>query len=211
MNYYLIFSINILFIFRKQNSMRYKLSQYAKKYDVGYRTVWNWVKQGKVKAERTETNRLVIVEDEDKQVNDAVAIYARVSSSENKNNLIKQRERLENYCAAKGYKVMKVVEEIGSGLNDNRKKLESLLMDESIRKIVVEHSDRFSRFGMNYISKLLQMQGREIEVINEQSNDRDDLMQDFVSIVTSFCARLYGLRRNKRRTEKIIEELSKED
>lgn len=191
--------------------MRYKLSQYAKKYDVGYRTVWNWVKQGKVKAERTETNRLVIVEDEDKQVNDAVAIYARVSSSENKNNLIKQRERLENYCAAKGYKVMKVVEEIGSGLNDNRKKLESLLMDESIRKIVVEHSDRFSRFGMNYISKLLQMQGREIEVINEQSNDRDDLMQDFVSIVTSFCARLYGLRRNKRRTEKIIEELSKED
>lgn len=211
MNYYLIFSINILFIFRKQNSMRYKLSQYAKKYDVGYRTVWNWVKQGKAKAERTETNRLVIVEDEDKQVNDAVAIYARVSSSENKNNLIKQRERLENYCAAKGYKVMKVVEEIGSGLNDNRKKLESLLMDESIRKIVVEHSDRFSRFGMNYISKLLQMQGREIEVINEQSNDRDDLMQDFVSIVTSFCARLYGLRRNKRRTEKIIEELSKED
>lgn len=191
--------------------MRYKLSQYAKKYDVGYRTVWNWVKQGKVKAERTETNRLVIVEDEDKQVNDAVAIYARVSSSENKNNLIKQRERLENYCAAKGYKVMKVVEEIGSGLNDNRKKLESLLMDESIKKIVVEHSDRFSRFGMNYISKLLQMQGREIEVINEQSNDRDDLMQDFVSIVTSFCARLYGLRRNKRRTEKIIEELSKED
>lgn len=211
MNYYLIFSINILFIFRKQNSMRYKLSQYAKKYDVGYRTVWNWVKQGKAKAERTETNRLVIVEDEDKQVNDAVAIYARVSSSENKNNLIKQRERLENYCAAKGYKVMKVVEEIGSGLNDNRKKLESLLMDESIKKIVVEHSDRFSRFGMNYISKLLQMQGREIEVINEQSNDRDDLMQDFVSIVTSFCARLYGLRRNKRRTEKIIEELSKED
>ena len=211
MNYYLIFSINILFIFRKQNSMRYKLSQYAKKYDVGYRTVWNWVKQGKAKAERTETNRLVIVEDEDKQVNDSVAIYARVSSSENKNNLIKQRERLENYCAAKGYKVMKVVEEIGSGLNDNRKKLESLLMDESIKKIVVEHSDRFSRFGMNYISKLLQMQGREIEVINEQSNDRDDLMQDFVSIVTSFCARLYGLRRNKRRTEKIIEELSKED
>ena len=191
--------------------MKYKLSQYAKKYNVGYRTVWNWVKQRKVKVERTDTNRLVILENEDKQMNDAVAIYARVSSSENKNNLARQRERLENYCAAKGYKVVKVVEEIGSGLNDHRKKLESLLMDESIKKIVVEHSDRFSRFGMNYISKLLQMQGREVEVINEQSNDRDDLMQDFVSIVTSFCARLYGQRRNKRRTEKIIEELSKED
>lgn len=55
------------------------------------------------------------------------------------------------------------------------------------------------------------MQGREIEIINEQSNDRDDLMQDFVSIITSFCARLYGQRRNKRRTEKIIEELSKKE
>lgn len=134
-----------------------------------------------------------------------------VSSSENKENLYRQRERLENYCAAKGYKVIKTVEEIGSGLNDNRKKLESLLLDESIKKIVVEHSDRFSRFGMNYIVKLLKLQDREIEIINESSNDRDDLMEDFVSIITSFCARLYGLRRNKRRTEKLIESILKKE
>ena len=190
--------------------MRYKISQYAKRYNVHYRTVWNWVKDGKLTTERTDTGRILIIEDEDKQVNDAVAIYVRVSSSENKDNLTRQRKRLESYCAAKGYKVLRTVEEIGSGLNDNRKKLESLLLDEAIKKIVVEHSDRFSRFGMNYIEKLFKMQGREIEVINEQSNNRDDLMQDFVSIITSFCARLYGQRRNKRRTEKIIEGLSKE-
>ena len=189
--------------------MRYKISQYAKKYNVTYRTVWSWVHSGKLKTVTTDTGRIIILEDEDKQVNDAVAIYARVSSSENKDNLKRQRERLENYCAAKGYKIIRTVEEIGNGLNDNRKKLESLIMDESIKKIVVEHSDRFSRFGMNYIAKLMKLQGREIEVINEQDNDRDDLMQDFVSIVTSFCARLYGQRRNKRKTERIIEELSK--
>lgn len=191
--------------------MKYKISQYAKKYNVGYRTVWNWVKAEKLKIEITNTKRILIIENEDKKINDSVAIYTRVSSSENKDNLIRQRERLENYCAAKGYKVIKIVEEIGSGLNDNRKKLESLLLDESIKKIVVEHSDRFSRFGMNYIVKLLKMQGREIEIINESSNDRDDLMGDFVSIITSFCARLYGLRRNKRRTEKLIETILKED
>lgn len=84
-------------------------------------------------------------------------------------------------------------------------------MDESVKLIVVEHKDRLARFGLNYIERLLGLQGRKIEVINDQSNDRDDLMQDFVSIITSFCARLYGLRRNKRRTEKIIEQLSKED
>lgn len=191
--------------------MKYKISQYAKKYNVTYRTVWNWIKQNKIQIQRTDTNRIIIVEDEDKNINENVAIYARVSSTEDKNNLSKQRERLENYCAAKGYKIIKSVEEIGSGLNDNRKKLESLLLDESIKKIVVEHSDRFSRFGMNYITLLLKMQGREIEIINTQNNDRDDLMQDFVSIITSFCARLYGQRRTKRKTEQIIKELESKE
>lgn len=167
---------------------------------------------GKVKFEREPDGKHIsIIEDEDKKLTDAVGIYARVSSSENKDNLERQKERLENYCAARGYKVLKTVTEIGSGLNDKRPKLEKLLTDESIKMIVVEHSDRLARFGLNYIQKLLEMQGRKIEVINEQSNDRDDLMQDFVSIITSFCARLYGMRRNKRRTEQIIRELEKQN
>jgi len=53
------------------------------------------------------------------------------------------------------------------------------------------------------------MQGRELEIVNKQDNDRDDLMQDFVSIITSFTARLYGLRRSKRKTEQIIKELER--
>ena len=52
----------------------------------------------------------------------------------------------------------------------------------------MEHTDRFSRFGMNYITKLMEMMGRKIEVINLASNDRDDLMLDFVAIITSFFA-----------------------
>jgi len=136
-----------------------------------------------------------------------VAVYARVSSSENKSNLDTQAERLVSYCNARGYKVAKVIKETGSGLNDERKKLEQLLMDRSIKIIVVEHKDRFSRFGLNYIQKLLELDGRRVEVVNEVSDDKADLMQDFVSIITSFCARLYGQRRNQRRTEKLIREL----
>jgi predicted site-specific integrase-resolvase len=135
-------------------------------------------------------------------------IYARVSSSENKDNLERQKQRLEDYCSARGYKVLKVVTEVGSGLNDKRPKLEKLLTDESVKIIVIEHSDRLARFGLNYIQKLLELQGRKIEIINEQSNNRDDLMQDLVSIITSFCARLYGLRRSKRKTERLIKELT---
>jgi predicted site-specific integrase-resolvase len=96
-------------------------------------------------------------------------------------------------------------------LNDERKKLESLLTDSSIKIIVVEHKDRFSRFGTRYIQKLLEMQGRRLEIVNEVGDDNDDLMQDFVAIVTSFCARLYGRRNNKKRIEKLIIELQNDD
>lgn len=188
--------------------MKYKIGQYAKIEGVKYRAIWNRIKKGQLQTERTDNGGIRIVIDENKDVR--VAIYCRVSSSENKENLERQKQRVLDYCAAKGYKVEKVVSEIGSGLNDNRKKLESLLTDASITKIVVEHSDRFSRFGMNYISSLLKLQGREVEVINKQDNNRDDLMQDFVSIITSFTARLYGQRRTKRKTEQLIKELEKE-
>lgn len=185
--------------------MKYKISQYAKLEKVTYRTIWNRVKSGELEAETTPTGRILVVVNENKNVR--VAVYCRVSSSENKDNLEKQKDRVLSYCYAKGYKVDKVVCEVGSGLDDGRKKLEQLLLDPSITKIVVEHPDRFSRFGMNYIQKLLSMQDREIEIINKGEDDKSDLMQDFVSIITSFTARLYGLRRSKRKTERLIESL----
>lgn len=190
--------------------MKYKVSQYAKKYGVTTRTVWNWIYAGKLNYERIDQfGHVRIIEDEETPINNFVATYARVSSSENKNNLETQSKRLADYCSARGYKVVKSVKEVGSGLNDKRPKLEALLLDYGIKKIVVEHPDRLARFGTNYIQKLMEMQGRKIEVINTSDNDRDDLMSDFVSIITSFCARLYGMRNNKKRTEKIISELSK--
>lgn len=189
--------------------MRYKISKYAKLQGVSYRTIWNWLYAGKVKYERDATNHVWIIEDEPQPKRQPlVAVYARVSSSENKSNLDTQAERLISYCNAKGYKVEKVVKEIGSGLNDNRQKLEKLLTDETIGIIVVEHKDRLARFGLNYIEKLLGMQGRKIEIVNNMQGEREDLMQDFVNIITSFCARLYGQRRGKRNTEKLIKELS---
>ena len=166
--------------------------------------------KGIVKYEKTQTNRVYILTDEDSQKVSGthVAIYARVSSSENKSNLERQKDRLLSYANAKGYKVDKVVTEIGSGLNDRRPKLEKLLTDKAINVIVVEHKDRLARFGLNYIEKLLELDNRRIEIINPQMNERDDLMQDFVSIITSFCASLYGKRRTKRQTEKLIKELN---
>ena len=191
--------------------MKYKISQYARLHNVTTRTVWNWMYKGIVKYETDKTGHHWIIEtEENKNKELQVAVYARVSSSENKNNLDKQAERLVSYCNAKGYKVAKVVKEISSGLNDQRPKLEQLLTDISIDVIVVEHKDRLARFGLNYIQKLLQLQNRKIEIVNNIDGEKEDLMQDFVSIITSFCSRLYGQRRTKRKTEQIIQELSKE-
>jgi len=137
-----------------------------------------------------------------------VAIYTRVSAAENKDNLEGQANRLRDYCAAKGYPVVWVVKEIGSGVNDTHPKLMKLLTNPSVSVIVVEHEDRLTLFGFNYPEQLLKMQDRRIEVINLADNGREDLIQDFVSIVTSFCARLYGQYRSKRKTERLIAELT---
>lgn len=94
-------------------------------------------------------------------------------------------------------------------MNDKRKQLESIFKLNNWNKLIVEHKDRLAQFGVNYIEVLLQNQGKFIEVINEvEGNSKEDIMQDFVSIITSFTARLYGLRRSKRKTETIIKELA---
>ena len=72
--------------------------------------------------------------------------------------------------------------------------------------IVVEHKDRLSRFGVRYIETLLRVQGRRLEIVNESENDTEDLLADLTAILYSFCARMYGLRRAKRQTEKIVQE-----
>ena len=189
--------------------MKYKISRYAKLHGVTYRTIWNWVKLGKLDYEKDITGHIWIIEGE-KPKEKTYAVYARVSSPENKENLDKQADRLISYCNARGYRVKKVVKEIGSGLNDERPKLEKLLTDLEIDIIVVENKDRLARFGVNYIQKLLALRGRSIEIVNEMESERDDLMQDFVSIITSFCARLYGRRRTKRLTEKIVKDIEEE-
>lgn len=139
-----------------------------------------------------------------------VAIYTRVSSHEHRANLERQARRLEDYCAAKGYRVHQVVKEIGSGVNENRAKFLALLEDQRITTIVVEHKDRATRFGFRSVEVLLRGQGRSMEVVNLAENDREDLLHDLVSVIYSFAARLYGQRRAKRKTEAIVAQLKQE-
>jgi putative resolvase len=187
-----------------------KLADYAKQMGVRYETAWRWFRDGKIQGRRIGAHTIIITEGQEESsaaTSQCVAIYARVSSAENKGNLDSQAERLVAYCAARGYQVAKVVKEVGSGINDARPKLLALLADQGIALIVVEHKDRLTRFGFRYLDTLLKTQGRAIEIVNQAENGTEDLLADLTAIVYSFCARLYGQRRAKRKTEVIIREL----
>jgi len=189
-----------------------KLHDYAKKVGVKYKTAWLWYKAGKLNGYKTPTGTIIVTElDKESDSPQKVSVYARVSSNEMKENLERQANRLVDYCIAKGWQVAQVTKEIASGLNDGRPKLEKILADTSITIIVVEHRDCLTRFGFHYIETLLASQGRKIEVVNLAENSKDELMEDLVSIVYSFSARMYGQRRAKRKTEKIVEELKAQD
>lgn len=192
-----------------------KLNQYAKKIGVTYRTAWNHYKQGRINNAYQLPSGTIIVPDEtihqNKTQNNVkkVCIYARVSSSQNKNNLNSQAERLEKYCIANGWQITKIVKEIASGLNDKRTQLKNIINQiDEYDYIVIEHKDRLTRIGFNYFEMF---NPNKFHVVNNTKDTTEDLMQDLVSIITSFCARLYGQRRGKRKTETIIKELQNND
>lgn len=180
-----------------------RLSQYAKKMGVSYKTAFRWWKAGKLDAYQLDTGT-VIVRDKTPfpETASGIALYARVSTAGQKEDLARQVERLKTYAASKGYQVTKVVQEIASGMNDNRPKLLKLLTDASIGVIVVEYQDRLTRFGAKYIEQLMRMQGRRIEVMFPTDTNHD-LVDDFIAVITSMASRIYGRRHSKERAEKI--------
>jgi putative resolvase len=188
-----------------------KLSHYAKQQGISYRTALRWWRAGQIKGYQAPTGTIIVTAGEKPASTEKVAIYARVSSAEHKENLERQAERLMQYCTVRGYQITQVVKEIGSSVNESRPKFLSLLKDTSITRIVVEQKDRATRFGFRYLEVLLETQGRTIEVVNLAENEKEDLIGDLASIVYSLCALIVGQRRAKRQTERLVQELQAEE
>ncbi len=189
-----------------------KLSAYAKQLGISYHTAWRMWQRGELAARQLPSGTIIVETPPPAAPArvQKVAVYARVSSAENRKNLESQAERVSAFCAARGWQVAKVVKECGSGVNDQRPQFLALLADTSISHIVVEHKDRCSRFGVAYIQTLLHTQGRELVIVNEAEEGQEDLMHDFVAIITSFCARLYGRRRATRKKTELLSVLLQE-
>jgi excisionase family DNA binding protein len=127
--------------------------------------------------------------------------YARVLSHDQKDDLERQKQGLELYCARQGW-TFEVVADLGSGMNDNKKGLKTLLsqiIDGSVGRLVISHKDRLLRFGAELVFAICEAKNVEVVIINqgEDTTFEEDLAKDVLEIITVFSARLYGSRSHK--------------
>ena len=174
-------------------------------------TAYRWFREGKLPVSARRVGRLILVEPAATTTPpaEAVAVYARVSSSDQRPDLDRQVARVTVWTTGQGMTVDRVVTEVGSALNGRRKKFLALLRDPSVSTIVVEHRDRFAGFGAEYVEAALFAQGRRLLVVDPAEVD-DDLVRDVTEILTSLCARLYGRRAAANRARKALDALAGE-
>lgn len=186
-----------------------KLSVWAKSQGISYKTAWRMWKDGRlpVPAEQMATGTVIVHAEPDKV--GGAALYARVSSADQKNDLDRQLARLTEFAVARKLPVVDAVKEVGSGLNGHRKGMIRLLHNAAAQTIVVEHRDRLMRFGFEYVEAALAAQGRRIVVI-EPEEMTDDIVRDLHEVIVSMCARLYGKRSAKNRAKKALEAMQAE-
>lgn len=178
--------------------MRIRLAEYARRQGIAFITAKRWVLADKIPgAVKAPTGRWFVEVPDANTGGKKIAIYGRVSSHEQKDDLARQMDRLRLFAAARGLVVTEVAE-FGSGLNGHRKKLSTLLRDSDVGTIIVEHRDRLARFGVEYIEQALAAQGRSLLVMND-GEQKLDIVQDFVDVVTCMCARIYGQRASSNR------------
>jgi len=185
------------------------LQEWAAANGVERSTAYRWYKQGKLPVPATKVGGLILIGDlldEKKPTQGKTVVYARVSSADQKSDLDRQVARITQWATEQDISIDKVVTEVGSALNGHRRKFISILEDPSITKIIVEHRDRFCRFGADYIAASLKAQNRELIVVDSNELD-DDIVRDVTEILTSMCARLYGRRAAENKAKRAVKEV----
>ena len=199
------------------------IGQAAKLLGVHVQTMRNWEKSGKLKPDsispggtrRYNLDRIVAISGKEVPtvVDERKTIaYARVSSQDQKDDLVRQTQVLELYCAEHGYKY-ELITDLGSGMNYYKKGLTNLInqiLNDEVKRLVITHKDRLLRFGAELIFSICEAKEVEVVIINkdqEKASFEEDLAKDVLEIITVFSARLYGSRSKK--NKKLIDNLSK--
>jgi putative resolvase len=197
--------------------MRVSISQAARELGVSISTLRRWEAEGKIEAERTPGGhrrydlaelRGVVPRVSRSEV--LTLAYARVSSSDQKGDLVRQVALLESFCCAHGWRY-EVLKDLGSGLNYKKRGLRQLLQRicaGEVKRLVLTHKDRLLRFGSELVFALCEEFQVEVVIINQSERPlsfEEELAQDVLEIITVFSAQLYGSRSHKNR--KLVETL----
>lgn len=199
----------------------YSIRKLSEMMDVSAQTLRNWEKSGKLIPDYKTSSgyryysqeQVNAITGNKANIESRITIgYCRVSSAKQKDDLERQVENVKTYLLAQG-KPFEIIEDIGSGINYNKKGLLELLqkvIDHKVEKIVVLYKDRLLRFGYELFENIAKNYGTSIEVIdNTKNTEQQELIEDLVQIITVFSSGLQGKRAKK--TKEMIKELVKDD
>lgn len=183
------------------------IGKVAKLYGVTTQTIRNWTKQGKLQAKRTmgSHRRYEKVEPQTNECENGLTVtYARVSSNDQKEDLARQSQELKKYCQDRQIGNVTSIEEIGSGINYQKRDLRKLIdgiLAGRVKRVVVSYTDRLLRFGTELIEQVCQAKGVEIVAINSRQpkSFSEELVEDVLTIMTVFCSKIYGKRSHERK------------
>ena len=195
------------------------IGEAAKALGVSVTTLRRWEVSGKLVPEHTAGGHrrydLAKLRPEmfrtDVEANRRTVAYARVSSHDQKDDLERQKQVLEIYCARQGW-TFEVIADLGSGMNYHKKGLKRLLdaiIDGQVGRLVITHKDRLLRFGAELVFAICEAKNVEVVILNqgEDTTFEEDLAKDVLEIITVFSARLYGSR--SRKNQKLLDGVRK--
>jgi putative resolvase len=190
---------------------KYKPKEFAELLNVSVKTLQRWDNENIITAYRTPTDRRYYTHEHYLAYTGAISkkknrgktvIYSRVSNTRQKGDLKKQIEYLKQFANARGINIDAVIEDVGSGLNYKRKNWNKLIeqsLEGKVETIIILQKDRFVRFGFDWFKNLLESNGVEILIANNDSmSQEEELVQDLISIIHVFSCRIYELRKYKK-------------
>lgn len=196
------------------------IGQASKLLGVTIQTLRNWDKQGLLKPDEitkggSRRYKLESLKNINKNIkfntdNLKTIAYARVSSHDQKDDLIRQVQVLEHYCAKAGFNY-EIIQDLGSGMNYYKKgltKLLNLILEGQVKRLVITHKDRLLRYGAELVFAICEAKEVEVIIINKGDENikfEEELAKDVLEIITVFSARLYGSKGKK--NQKLLESM----
>lgn len=179
-----------------------KLSEYAERKGIHYRTAWNHFQQGKITGAYLDETGHIVIPDPEEELKQKAALYSRVSIYGQKDDLKRQEERLKEFASSRGLEIVQSVTEIASGVSDQRPKLIKLLNTPTWGVLIVEHKDRLSRVDFGWFEHFLSLLEKDLIVVDSTTDSDEGKDDDVFSLLYSYTASEFGKRGAKNRAER---------